>query len=94
MKVTHYEFALQLLSRDESDGGFVAEAHSIGKLTKAELDLPFDEFAARYLRPAWEQAKAEHDYQLSLVEEAMKLKPGDRFTMNSVNLLNTKIGEA
>jgi hypothetical protein len=74
MKVKEYQLALQLLSRDDNDGGFVAEAHIIAKLTKSDLELPFDEFVKRYLKPAWEQAKAEHDRQFALVEEAMKLK--------------------
>ena len=66
MKVDYYQVTLQLLSRDANDGGFVAEAHTIAKLTKADLELPFDRFAERYLRPAWEQAKAEHDHSVNI----------------------------
>jgi hypothetical protein len=39
-------------------------------------------------REGWSNPKIEFK------PEAMKPKPGDRFTMDSVNLLNTKIGEA
>ena len=74
MKVKHYELTLQLLSREQSDDGFLVESHTVARLQKPDLELPFDQFAERYLRPMWEKTKAEHDWQFAHLEDVMQVK--------------------
>lgn len=56
-------------------GNDVASGWVTAKLKPADLELPFDQFCERYLRPAFDQAKREFDYQLECHLKGVKFIP-------------------